>query len=98
MPSPEKKTYLVAYDVVSDRRRNRLARRLAEVGVRVNYSVFEVVCNDGEFGVLTADLRRFVKASQDHVRIYPLCRRCLDGGQVIGTPHPERLDSGVEEV
>lgn len=42
---PEKEVFLVvAYDIVSDRRRNRLFKVLKGYGVRANYSVLNAGC------------------------------------------------------
>lgn len=79
--------YLVAYDIVSDRRRARVARRLADVGQRVNYSVFEVWSVPPALEQLLVDVRRLMDQKTDHVRVYTLCRRCQGDVRVIGPSH-----------
>ena len=40
--------YLVCYDIVSDRRRNKVSKLLEAYGLRVQKSVFECVLDDKE--------------------------------------------------
>lgn len=62
---------LVLYDISDDRRRDRVAKVLRSVGVRLQFSVFECVLrSDGEFNRLTSIVRSLVDAEQDRVRIY----------------------------
>lgn len=74
-----------SYDVTDDRRRARLAKRLKDYLVRVQYSVFE-----GQVDPPTQDrLERLVheelSLDVDSVRIYPLCRHCAGSMRLFGT-------------
>ena len=67
---------LVAYDVVSDRRRARLAKRLVDFLPRVQKSVFEGEVPDHRFRELERVIQDGIDPETDSVRIYHLCRRC----------------------
>ena len=68
---------VVAYDIADDRRRNRVATILSDYGERVNFSVFECEFkNSTELEVLKSKLKRKINAKNDHVRYYPICKKC----------------------
>ena len=69
--------YLVSYDIVDDKRRNKLARVLQGYGNRVQYSVFECRLSKGQAKELELKARPFVKIDKgDSLRIYILCKSC----------------------
>ena len=72
--------YVVAYDIPDDKRRKKVSDLLEGYGKRVQYSVFELVLNQGKFDELRCQLKKRVKLSEDSVRFYPLSRHTL--GQV----------------
>ena len=68
---------LIAYDVSSSRRRNKVAKILADHGERVNLSVFECEFKRPEtFKTLKAEIKKAIKSKKDHIRYYPICREC----------------------
>ncbi|HDQ99628.1 MAG TPA: CRISPR-associated endonuclease Cas2 [candidate division WOR-3 bacterium] len=67
---------IVSYDIVSDRRRNRVHNRLKDYGERVQYSVFECRLKPAELAVLRKELSALVSARTDRVRYYQLCENC----------------------
>lgn len=69
--------WLVSYDIAEDRRRRRVAARLAEVGRRVQWSVFECDLGTATLVVLLVELRTEMEAAEDSLRCYPLCTSCL---------------------
>jgi CRISPR-associated protein Cas2 len=76
---------VVCYDVVCDRRRARLLKRLKGLLPHVQKSVFE-----GELTVARlVQLREMVQSTidpvEDTVRIYHLCGRCVPATEVLGT-------------
>lgn len=76
---------VVAYDVNCTKRRNRVAKILANYGERVNLSVFE--CEFKKADGLTAlkkRIREVIKAKQDHIRYYILCAECREKISVQG--------------
>ena len=64
--------YLVCYDVVKDRRRNRVAHLLEGYGLRVQKSVFECVLTEHQYEMLHRKLGNYIEAAEDQVRFYPL--------------------------
>jgi len=71
------KSYLVvAYDIVSDRRRARLARKLENFLPRVQKSVFEGWVPHRRMSALERLLEEGIDLETDMVRIYSLCGRC----------------------
>ncbi len=75
---------VVAYDVVSDRRRTRLAKRLLDFLPRVQKSVFEGELPDHRFRELEKTLEDGIDPATDSVRIYHLCGRCWSSVVELG--------------
>lgn len=84
---------LVAYDVPDDKRRLRIAKILEDFGTRVQYSVFECHLETRHLERLKKRLSRVAEDEKDSIRIYRLCRSCVDGIEIMGggvvTPDPE---------
>lgn len=72
--------YLVSYDIPStpdgDRRRSRIARRLEGLGLRVQYSVFEMEVSPEKISAILSSLESLMDPLQDSLRVYPLCAAC----------------------
>lgn len=79
------KYILVAYDVVRDRRRARLARRLNAVVPRVQKSVFEGPVDAEGLGAVTTAVMDEIDHRTDTVRILELCPGCARRVDVYGT-------------
>jgi len=75
---------VVAYDVVLDRRRSRLAKLLTGYGTRVQKSVFECDLDTRRFLKMKEQVEKEIDHEEDSVRYYFLCRRCAKGVQVSG--------------
>ena len=86
--------YVIAYDVVDDRRRNKIARWLERYGERVQYSVFEMYLTAKEWERLQKGLLRHLNAEEDSIRVYRLCAVCrgriihLGQGETLPPPGP----------
>jgi CRISPR-associated protein Cas2 len=74
-----------SYDVTDDRRRNRLAKRLKDYLVRVQYSVFEGDVDDREEMQIEKIVYKELSLDVDSVRIYHLCRHCASTMRLFGT-------------
>jgi len=96
MPRPFEMLFLVTYDIPSDRagqrRRARLAKFLEGRGLRVQWSVFEVPMAPEKLPLLCDQIQSLTKASQDSVRIYPLCASCAQRCERIGIDAPVERD------
>ena len=94
MPRPFAMLYLISYDIPSDkpgdRRRAKLAKYLEGRGLRVQWSVFEVMLSPERLPVLIDELEERMDPGADSVRIYPLCGACT------GRVHRLGLDAVVE--
>jgi CRISPR-associated protein Cas2 len=81
--------YLVCYDVVLDRRRNKVAHILEGYGLRVQKSVFECVLTPDQREMLNKKLAKFIDQNEDQVRFYPMSPRYRKKVTVMGM-QPER--------
>ena len=84
--------YLVCYDVVSDRRRYRVARLLERYGMRVQKSVFECVLTPDIRESLQQRLERVIRADEDQVRFYPMSPRYRKKVLILGEQPERRVD------
>lgn len=76
---------VVCYDVVDDRRRNRLLRKMREFLAHVQKSVFEGELADDRLEPLRQMVLDEIDPAVDTVRIYHLCARCVPLTEVLGT-------------
>ncbi len=68
--------YALCYDIADDKRRNRLALLLTDYGVRVQFSVFEIVANNRIFDSLIAEVQDLIDPEKDKILVYSLCAAC----------------------
>jgi CRISPR-associated protein Cas2 len=76
--------YLVAYDIVDDRRRSHVARALAGFGDRVQFSVFVVDARPARVVRLRSKLQRIIDQEADSILV-------CDLGPLSGDPE-SRMD------
>lgn len=87
---------VVSYDVVDDRKRVQVSKFLKGYLERVQKSVFEGVIADRRLEPLKRGIEKRIDRSEDSVRIYTLCERCVSGVEIIGTGvYVERGDEDV---
>lgn len=67
---------VLVYDIVSDHRRNRVAKEMENWGQRVQHSVFECDLDETRIQSLIEVLKKMTH-SDDDVRLYRLCVGCL---------------------
>ena len=67
---------VVCYDIESNRKRTRLAKRLKDFGPRVQRSVFEAEITTEEFRELKGILTTVELRSSDSIRLYQICKEC----------------------
>lgn len=68
--------YLISYDIVDDKSRARLAKKLLDFGKRVQYSVFECDLTPKQLESLKKQVLKLLDLEQDSLRIYKLCENC----------------------
>jgi len=76
--------YVIAYDITDNKRRARLVKAVEALGERVQYSVFELYLTPAELEKLVKRARKYIKESEDSVRIYNLCSACRGRAQYLG--------------
>lgn len=75
---------LIAYDVIEDKRRVRIAKILEDYGDRVQYSVFEALLKKKEIAEMTQRVEKEIEPEEDSIRIYQLCRGCESRIETLG--------------
>lgn len=92
MNAANREFYVLAYDIHDDKRRAKIAKLMESMGARVQGSVFEAYLTPKELETLTRKALRLLRKDQDSVRVYYLCRACLEKikthGQGQVTPAP----------
>jgi CRISPR-associated protein Cas2 len=81
--------YIVAYDIPSDKRRNKVHKILSGFGEWTQYSLFELFVTDKELVLLQNKLEKVLNAESDSVRFYPLCASCLKQVETVGSEPPK---------
>jgi CRISPR-associated protein Cas2 len=72
MTASDAHSYLVAYDIVNDRRRDRVAKRLQAYGDRLQYSVFWVRASPAKLIRLQASMVSLINQKEDSLLICDL--------------------------
>ena len=68
---------VVAYDIVDDRKRLRVAKLMKSYGVRVQKSVFECILDDRRYLKMKEQVEKLIDWEDDGVRYYILCAGCV---------------------
>ena len=76
--------FVVAYDIVQDRRREKVMNTVKNFGLRVQYSVFECELTMQGANQLLERLRTLIDPRRDRVHMYPLCDACFFRSQSLG--------------
>ncbi len=80
----DKKFYLICYDIVENRRRNRVMKTMVGYGFRVQKSVFECYLTPEQLERLKKRVAKQIDEKTDSVRIYPLTPEEVKHVQVLG--------------
>jgi len=75
---------VVSYDIVDNRKRNKIAEILKDYGKRVQYSVFECNLDKKYINKIIEELMPFIDEEVDSLKIYYLCEGCLEKIQTYG--------------
>lgn len=89
--------YLICYDIVHDRRRDRVSRLLEGYGLRVQKSVFECVLTPDQYELLQKRLqtKRYLHPTEDQIRFYPLSPRHRQLVLILGAQPDRQIDDPV---
>lgn len=71
-----KKTWIVAYDISHNKRRNKVADYLTNFGERINKSVFMCELTAKEYDTFVFGLSELLHHSDD-VHLFAICKSCL---------------------
>ncbi|MDW8278967.1 MAG: CRISPR-associated endonuclease Cas2 [Anaerolineales bacterium] len=85
----ETRFYIVAYDISSDKRRNKVHKILSGFGQWTQFSLFELFVTDKEMVLLQSKLEKVLNVEKDSVRFYPLCAACLKQVETVGSALPQ---------
>ncbi len=66
---------IVAYDIMADERRTRVASELENFGERVQFSVFECHLREEQLKELQRRIKSLILESEDRVNYYTLCEK-----------------------
>lgn len=87
----KKNSYVISYDIVCNKNRNRVAEILKDHGIRVQKSVFECRLSGHSLDNLLKKLESIIDKKEDSILIYILCEACLKQNRFIGI-EPVRED------
>lgn len=76
--------YVIAYDIISTKRRNKLHRLMKKNGINAQRSVFECDLQDDRFSQLYPRIRGLIEPDEDDVRVYYLCQSCVNKIRSLG--------------
>jgi len=76
---------LIAYDIADERRLARVAKILADYGVRVQKSIFEASI-DAQWVMkeMRERIEQVIEPEEDGVKYFPLCGKCAETIEIIG--------------
>lgn len=76
---------IISYDIVEDKRRNKISKMLENYGTRVQFSVFECLIDALQLKTIKEFAESILETSADSMRYYILCESCLKKVDIIGT-------------
>lgn len=90
-----KNVYVIAYDIICDKKRRKVADILLDYGHRMQKSVFECALDSKELQELTQKLSAVIDSKQDSILFYMLCKACLKQHRFLGL-EPIRPEKGFD--
>jgi len=90
--------YLIAYDVVDDIRRTRVAKKLQTYGDRIQFSVFWITISQAKFLRLKTALAELIDRKKDSILLCdlgPTTTTGLDRVSYIGCTRPVTPTHGI---
>jgi CRISPR-associated protein Cas2 len=80
----KRRNYVISYDIVDNRNRNRAAETLKDYGIRIQKSVFECRLELRGLKELMQKLAKIIDPKIDSIVVYPLCLCCFNERNSIG--------------
>ena len=75
---------IVSYDIVNDKKRNKVAKVMKNYGKRVQKSVFECLIDDKEYVEMKNKLEMIINLETDSIRFYFICSKCKNNVEISG--------------
>ena len=75
--------WLIIYDIRDPRRLRRIAKMMEHYGIRVQKSVFEVMCRNSVTKAMRREAREFME-DEDSFIVFNLCAKCWQKRRQIG--------------
>ncbi|MGB4012551.1 MAG: CRISPR-associated endonuclease Cas2 [Bacteroidales bacterium] len=79
-----KQMVVVAYDIVNNKRRNKVAGIMGKYGQRCNLSVFECFLTEREIALMQSEIIQIINVKEDSVLYYYLCVKCIKKAEYVG--------------
>ena len=76
--------YFFSYDIANPKRLVKIAKKLENFGLRIQYSFFECEMEKTMCEELRDELLEVLDLRYDSLRIYPICEDCLKKTSSIG--------------
>ena len=76
--------YIIAYDIVDNRRRLRVAKTLESWGYRIQESFFQLRLDTPTLARVRLSLATLISEVDDVIHIYPICSSCADRADILG--------------
>lgn len=76
---------IISYDIVDDKKRNKISKILENYGTRVQYSVFECIIDEEQLEEIKNITRDIIDEAEDSIRYYKLCESCLKKLEIAGS-------------
>jgi CRISPR-associated protein Cas2 len=91
-------TYLYAYDIPDNRRRNGVSKKLEQFGIRIQRSVFQCAISTELAETLKRSLLGLIDGKEDSLYIIPLCEKDLEKTERFGPPIQESYAEGTYSI
>jgi len=75
---------IISYDIVDDKRRNKISKMLEDYGIRVQYSVFECLIEKEQLKDIKELAEEIINPAEDSIRYYIICEECLRKIEIMG--------------
>jgi len=85
--------FLITYDITDNKRREKLSKFLEEIGVRLQYSVFECRINPKHLKNIKSEITKKINIAKDSVLIYQICASCVKSKIQIGKEYSIKFET-----
>ena len=75
---------VVSYDIVDNKKRNKIAGIMKDYGTRVQYSVFECNLDNKMLDKMTDEVVKCIDVAKDSLRVYEVCEGCKPKIKIYG--------------